>query len=122
MAGDFNAIQDLDRCLHFNNGLKDAYLELGGEEDSEEGYTWGQQAATSKREQFGCSRMDKVFFCGGLQLRGFERFGAGVELGDTKEREETVRLGFERPWITDHLGVVARFEVMPKARRSETKM
>lgn len=123
MAGDFNAIQDFDRHLHSDNGLKDAYIEVGGEEDSESGYTWGQQAATKLREQFGCSRMDKVFFVGdGLQLKGFEQFGADVEVDDPRERDEIVKLGFDRPWVTDHLGVVGKFEVLPKAQGGEPKM
>jgi len=41
LAGDLNAIQPFDRTLHSDHGLKDAYLELGGKEDSEDGYTWG---------------------------------------------------------------------------------
>jgi tyrosyl-DNA phosphodiesterase 2 len=56
--------------------------------------------------------MDKVFFCGGLQCLKFERFGANVELEDDSERRHIVSLGFDRPWITDHLGVVAVFEVV----------
>ena len=44
VAGDFNAIQDFDSSLHTENKLKDAYLELGG--DEAKGQTWGQQAAT----------------------------------------------------------------------------
>ncbi|KAI2782850.1 Endonuclease/exonuclease/phosphatase [Daldinia loculata] len=111
-AGDFNAIQPFDRTLHEYNELKDAYLELGGREDSDAGYTWGQQAATRMRERFGCSRMDKVFFTGGLKVHGFERFGADVQVSGERERREIAKLGFERPWITDHLGVVAEFEVV----------
>ncbi len=113
-AGDFNAIQPFDRTLHEDNKLKDAYLEQGGKEDSDEGYTWGQQAATKFREQFGCSRMDKVYFCGGLKLLGFSRFGQDVEIpeGEVKQKDELVALGFDKPWITDHIGVTARFEVV----------
>lgn len=108
VAGDFNAIQDFDRTLHEVNGLKDAYLELGGQEhDAANGHTWGQQAATNLRQQFGTSRMDKVYFCGGLELLSFERFGAGVCVDDEQEREAIVKLGFDEPWITDHLGVKA---------------
>lgn len=111
-AGDFNAIQDFDRTLHADNNLKDAFLELGGsEEDASGGHTWGQQAATVQRERFGTSRMDKVYFCGGLHCAQFERFGAGVELEDEGERSDVVKLGFDQPWITDHLGVMAIFEV-----------
>lgn len=104
LAGDLNAIQDFDKHLHSDNGLKDAYLELGGrEDDAESGHTWGQQAATVQRERFGTSRMDKVYFCGGVECKMFERFGAGVEITSEREREELVQLGFEKPWITDHL-------------------
>lgn len=110
-GGDFNAIQDFDRSLHASNGLKDAYLELGGREDSEEGYTWGQQAATFLRERFGLARMDKVYFCGGLELKSFERFGADVQLEDPEQGRGLVGLGFEKPWITDHLGIKAEFEI-----------
>jgi tyrosyl-DNA phosphodiesterase 2 len=118
VAGDFNAIQDFDRTLHTDNGLKDAYLELGGQEDSEDGYTWGQQAPTALRERFGCSRMDKVFFRGGLQLEQFGRFGAGVQL-DGEQGKSLVPLGIDKPWITDHLGILAEFQVtglMPGSR------
>ncbi|KAI4863028.1 Endonuclease/exonuclease/phosphatase [Hypoxylon rubiginosum] len=112
-AGDFNAIQPFDRTLHSDNDLKDAYLELGGREDSDGGYTWGQQAATTLRDRFGCSRMDKVYFTGDcLWLVSFGRFGADVLVSGERERERIVSLGFEKPWITDHLGVVATVEVV----------
>lgn len=112
-AGDFNAIQPFDRTLHVdgNNNLKDAFLELGGKEDTSEGFTWGQQAATKLREQFGCSRMDKVYFCGGARLVRFERFGEGVLTEGEEERKQIVELGFEKAWVTDHLGVMAEVEI-----------
>ncbi|KAI2626599.1 Endonuclease/exonuclease/phosphatase [Hypoxylon sp. NC1633] len=111
-AGDFNAIQDFDRTLHSDNGLRDAYLELGGREDSDEGYTWGQQAATSLRNQFGCSRMDKVYFRGCLKLHRFERFGADILLTDKDLVDKIVGLGFDKAWITDHLGIMAEVEIV----------
>ena len=112
LAGDLNAIQDFDKTLHSDNHLKDAFLEQGGSEsDAEGGHTWGQQAATVLRERFGTSRMDKVYFCGAVRLMSFERFGAGVEIDDEYEKAELVKLGFERPWITDHLGIKAVFDV-----------
>lgn len=121
-AGDFNAIQPFDRTLHSDNNLKDGFLEHGGKEDSEEGYTWGQQAATKLREQFGCSRMDKVYFRGGLNLLEFTRFGQDVELpegvdensDESRQRNEIVALGFDKPWVTDHLGIMAKFELVLK--------
>jgi tyrosyl-DNA phosphodiesterase 2 len=120
VTGDFNAIQPFDRTLHAENNLKDAYLELGGEEgdgrgDDTGGYTWGQQALPELRKLYGCSRMDKMFFRGdSLQLRQFERFGNDVEPDreDEDARKEILSIGFERPWITDHLGVKALFEVI----------
>ncbi|KAJ4420272.1 hypothetical protein N0V82_004483 [Gnomoniopsis sp. IMI 355080] len=114
-AGDFNAIQTFDRTLHVDNNLKDAYLELGGKEDDGKGFTWGQQAATKLREQFGCSRMDKVYFCGGVKLLKFDRFGEDVLAEGEDEGKQIVELGFEKPWVTDHLGVTAEFQVSPKS-------
>ncbi|KAI1638892.1 hypothetical protein F4809DRAFT_598543 [Biscogniauxia mediterranea] len=122
-AGDFNAIQDFDRSLHSDNGLRDAYLELGGREDNDDdddegevegqgSYTWGQQAATELRRAYGCSRMDKVFLCGAARARRFARFGRDVQLADPAQRAELVALGFEKPWVTDHLGVVAEVEIV----------
>ncbi|CAJ2503626.1 Uu.00g110200.m01.CDS01 [Anthostomella pinea] len=111
-AGDFNAIQPFDQTLHSDNDLKDAYLELGGAEGNDEGYTWGQQAATTLRERFGCSRMDKVYFCGGLKLESFQRFGADIQLAEQEQRQKLEGLGFEKPWITDHLGVMAEVSIV----------
>ncbi|KAL4815798.1 Endonuclease/exonuclease/phosphatase [Aspergillus spinulosporus] len=110
-AGDFNAIQPFDRTLHTDNNLKDAFLESGGKEDTPEGYTWGQQAATTQRAQFGCSRMDKIYFCGSVKLLKLERFGEGVLVEGDEERRQIVKLGFEKPWVTDHLGVMAVFDI-----------
>ncbi|KAK0779111.1 hypothetical protein LTR91_003384 [Friedmanniomyces endolithicus] len=111
LAGDLNAIQSFDAHLPSAHGLKDAYLELGGQEDDAEGgHTWGQQASTALREKFGTSRMDKVLFCGdGVVCEEFERFGGGVEVEDAGERRQIVGLGFGKGWITDHLGVKAVF-------------
>ncbi|OGM46791.1 endonuclease/exonuclease/phosphatase family protein [Aspergillus bombycis] len=115
-AGDFNAIQPFDRTLHVDNDLKDAFLELGGEEDTEDGYTWGQQAATKQRAQFGCSRMDKVYFRGSLKLLKFERFGEDILAEGDEERRQIVNLGFEKPWVTDHLGVMAVLDFLPSTK------
>ncbi|KAI1814561.1 endonuclease/exonuclease/phosphatase family protein [Poronia punctata] len=122
VAGDFNAIQPFDRTLHVENGLRDAFLDLGGKEDCEEGYTWGQQAATDLRNRFGCSRMDKVFYCGdGVDVERFERFGEGVEVEDEREKEEIRNLGFEKGWITDHLGVFAEIVLRKGEEEEEAK-
>lgn len=109
LAGDLNAIQPFDRTLHSDNGLKDAFLELGGKEDSEEGYTWGQQAPAWMRERFGCSRMDKVLLRGEVEARAFERIGMGVKVEEEVRAE--VEKDIEGGWVTDHYGVMADFEL-----------
>ncbi|KAK5130308.1 hypothetical protein LTR08_002232 [Meristemomyces frigidus] len=113
LAGDLNAIQDFDQHLHTDNDLQDAFLSLGGRESDDSaddgGHTWGQQAATTQRERFGTSRMDKVLFCGSVELKEFEHFGADVVVPDADEAGVLVGLGFERAWVTDHLGVRAVF-------------
>lgn len=115
ITGDFNAIQPFDAALHSDNGLKDAFLELGGREGGEDGFTWGQQALPALRERFGCSRMDKAYFCGGgIKLQGFERFGADVEVdeGSKRQKDGLLALGFEKAWVTDHLGIKTTFSLV----------
>lgn len=119
IAGDFNAIQPFDATLNSDNGLGDAYLELGGQEGGEDGFTWGQQAPPALRQQFGCSRMDKAYFCGsGIKLQDFERFGADVEVGwgNKKQRDGLLALGFEKAWVTDHLGIKTTFSLVNDTR------
>jgi len=112
LGGDLNAIQPFDEKLHSDNDLLDAYLTLGGKEHSDEGYTWGQMAPTKLRNMFGCSRMDKLFFCGQLKLEKFERFGNGVEVAEESVKEALIREeGLEAGWVTDHLGVKAEFSI-----------
>lgn len=109
MAGDMNSIQPFDRTLHQVNDMNDTYLELDGEEDTEEGYTWGPQAKQWSREQFGSSRMDKIFFSGNLQPKAFERIGMGVKIAEDilEAAEKEVEGGF----VTDHYGVMGDFEL-----------
>ncbi|KAI8930998.1 hypothetical protein NX059_012009 [Plenodomus lindquistii] len=109
LAGDLNAIQPFDRTLHTINNLKDTYLELGGQEDKDEGYTWGQQAPQWMREKFGCSRMDKILIAGELRPRKFERIGMGVKVAE--EHMEAYREDGEEGWVTDHYGVMGGFEL-----------
>lgn len=56
--------------------------------------------------------VDKVYFCGGLKLLKFEHFGADVQLKGESYKEEFEILDIERPWITDHLGIMAEFDVV----------
>lgn len=109
LAGDLNAIQPFDRTLHSENGLKDVYLELGGQEDNDDGYTWGYQVPQALREKFGCSRMDKILFAGAVVPKKFERIGVGIKVAEEK-RQEMQDAG-EEDWVTDHYGVMADFEI-----------
>jgi tyrosyl-DNA phosphodiesterase 2 len=108
IAGDFNAIQPFDRTLHRENDLKDAYLELGGQEDSDEGFTWGYQVPQWMRDTFGCSRMDKILLRGDVQPKSFERIGMGVKVAE--EERDKVQKEIEGGWATDHYGVMGDFE------------
>ncbi|CAH0021181.1 unnamed protein product [Clonostachys rhizophaga] len=110
LGGDLNAIEPFDRNLHTLNNLKDAYLETGQEEGSEAGMTWGHMAATSSRNRHGLTRMDKILYCGDVQLQGFGRFGMDVQVSDEDDRQLLIEEeGLEEGWATDHLGVKAEF-------------
>ncbi|KAJ4350387.1 uncharacterized protein N0V89_009008 [Didymosphaeria variabile] len=109
LAGDLNAIQPFDWTLHSDNNLKDVYLELGGKEDSDDGYTWGYQVPQALRERFGCSRMDKILFTGGIMPQKFERIGVGVRVAENERKE--MRDAGEEEWVTDHYGVMADFQI-----------
>ena len=102
IAGDFNAIQDFDQTLHTANGLGDAFLEGGGKEGSEEGWTWGMQSMYDARQRFGCSRMDKIWYCGRAKVENLEKIGTGVKV-EVKDAEHL--------YVTDHLGLMADLTV-----------
>jgi tyrosyl-DNA phosphodiesterase 2 len=110
LAGDLNAIQPFDHTMVPKFGLRDAYLELGGQEYSDEGYTWGQQVPQWMKDKFGCSRMDKILLRGEISARSFERFGVGVKVEDERVRREMVAAG-HLEWASDHLGVMAELEL-----------
>jgi tyrosyl-DNA phosphodiesterase 2 len=110
LAGDCNSIVPADRTLHEENGLKDAFLELGGKEDTEEGYTWGRQSRKSEMEKYPPDRLDKVMFCGNLRVRSLLKVGEGVVVEDEEKRQELVEDDYT-PFVTDHLGLRADFEL-----------
>lgn len=110
LAGDLNAIEPFDRSLHSKNQLQDAYLTIGGEEDSEEGYTWGDQVHAALRARFGCSRMDKILFSGSVQVKKFERIGVDVKVAE--ETQETIEEAGELMWASDHYGVCGDFDLV----------
>jgi tyrosyl-DNA phosphodiesterase 2 len=106
----FVTIQPFDRNMVPGNDPHDAYLELGGQDDSEEEYTWGQQVPQWIKEKFGCSRTDRILLWGEIGARSFERFGAGVKVRDERVRNEMVN-AVQLEWVSDHLGVMAELEI-----------
>lgn len=120
LGGDLNAIQPFDKTLHSENGLKDAYLQMGGKEDDEAGMTWGQMAATRERDRFGLSRMDKFLYCGNVEVDHFETFGMDVVVENDDVAESMIANGgIEKAWVTDHLGIRADFRI-ESAKTAET--
>ena len=115
VAGDFNAIEAFDVSLHVENGLKDACLEDGGVEGEEGGWTWGMQSGAEGR-RYGCSRMDKVMFCGEVEVGGLERIGERVKVRVDEEWEDEdeweVDLEGGERWVTDHLGLMADLHIL----------
>lgn len=108
LGGDLNALKDIDKSLHTENQFKDAYLKTGQVEGSKEGMTWGQMAAIYERHH-GLSRVDKLLFCGAIQVEDFETFGMDVEVEDEADKQQLIKTGLEKGWVTDHLGINANF-------------
>jgi tyrosyl-DNA phosphodiesterase 2 len=115
LAGDTNAIQPHDREIAAANNLTDAYLALGGEEDSEEGYTWGYQSPAWLREKHGCSRLDKLMLCGGMDVSALTRIGIDVRVEDEADRHEMREQGIGE-WVTDHYGLLVGVKLLENRR------
>ncbi|KAI4942695.1 hypothetical protein J4E91_009864 [Alternaria rosae] len=133
LAGDLNAIEPFDRSLHTDNELEDMYLLIGGhanapgnanvfgnpnvpehanrpgEEDSDNGYTWGYQSPQAMRDRFGCSRMDKILFQGWLAPWKFQRIGMGIKVAE--EHRQMMKEAGELDWVSDHYGVMGDFSL-----------
>lgn len=116
LAGDCNANQNYDLTQAEENGLKDAYLEMGGKEGDPQGHTWGPQ---SKGSRFPHKRMDKVCFwqLGEIEgdqrllvLNGLEKIGVGIKIEDESISAKLAEQGW-LDFVTDHYGLMADFEV-----------
>lgn len=118
LAGDLKATRPRDGRLYLDRGFKDAFLEYGGVEDSDEGHTWGLQNSLRFGEVESV-RNCRIYFRGPAKLLEFWRFGEDVQLpegppgSDMAQRRVTMmRSGYEKPWITDCFGVMATFEII----------
>lgn len=116
LAGDLNAFAPEDLTAPVECGLEDTFLILGGKDGTEESFTWGQQVSEQLQKKFGCSRMDKMLFCGGIRAEELVRVGGGLKVwveypkyeNDDEEDEEDG----EEMWVTDHLGLLGIFTIM----------
>jgi tyrosyl-DNA phosphodiesterase 2 len=119
LAGDLNAFAPEDLALPESCGLRDAFLVLGGVEETEESYTWGKQNTGWLVGRFPDARLDKVLFCGGVEVEKLGRIGVGVKArvggdGDAESEGVASRGGeFEDDdvWVTDHYGLEAEFVI-----------
>lgn len=112
LAGDMNSIQQSDENIARENNLNDAYLELGGVDRSEDGFTWGYQSSRPVPEHHK-GRLDKVFYCGALVAKKIKRIGVGLVIEDEDFREDMKKIGHDG-WVTDHYGLMSEFEVLDK--------
>ncbi|KII86503.1 hypothetical protein PLICRDRAFT_144246 [Plicaturopsis crispa FD-325 SS-3] len=114
-AGDMNSIEPFDRTLHTAHGFVDAYLALGGSEDSEDSYTWGPQSTRDLRERYGNQRLDKVWYSGGVTAESLERIGQGARVEESKRKK--MRSFGALDFVSDHIGLIATLRV--SAMRTE---
>lgn len=115
VAGDCNANQAYDLVAPPENGFQDLYLELGGEEESPEGFTWGLQ---SRKSRFPPKRMDKVCYWQPktsseqwlLRPKSITRIGIGIRVEEEAARKQLEEAGY-LDFVTDHYGLMADFEI-----------
>ncbi|KAL1884514.1 hypothetical protein Plec18167_002104 [Paecilomyces lecythidis] len=115
LSGDLNAFAPEDLTAPVECGLHDTFLSLGGKDGTDEGYTWGQQVPDEMRKKFGCSRMDKILFCGALKAEKLDRIGEGLKayVGDLFESDSDDSEPMEKDvWVTDHLGLLGDFTIL----------
>lgn len=108
LAGDCNANRPRDTLEPQNNGFKDAFLELGGVENDEQGATWGFQSIGWER--WGRKRLDKQVFWGDIEVSALEKIGVGVEVEDVLARRNLEKEG-KLTFVTDHYGLMGVYEV-----------
>ncbi|KAF3903310.1 hypothetical protein AA313_de0209548 [Arthrobotrys entomopaga] len=99
VAGDMNPIEEFDQTLPADVGFKDAYLENGGDEEDENGHTWGYQ---TEDNQFPKKRLDKILYSpnGRINIEQVEVIGVG---------EKT--MSEPRVFVSDHFGVMANVRI-----------
>ncbi|KAK6349912.1 hypothetical protein TWF696_006172 [Orbilia brochopaga] len=100
IAGDMNPIDPFDAYLPVEVGLKDAYLEGGGKEESAAGHTWGYQEAGES--PYPKRRFDKILYAPGERMTIEQVAVIGVGQKTTKQPEV---------FISDHFGVFGNVRI-----------
>jgi tyrosyl-DNA phosphodiesterase 2 len=118
LAGDLNAFAPQDAITPTECGLQDAFSVLGGQDGTDDSFTWGKQNPGWMANKFPCGRLDKVLFCGGAEILRLTKFGEGLKTTvDTQTSDDDyVDLGsgrFAEVWVTDHFGLSADFRILP---------
>ncbi|KAI9368529.1 Endonuclease/exonuclease/phosphatase [Aspergillus egyptiacus] len=117
LAGDLNAFAPEDAIAPTECGLQDAFLVLGGVEDTEEAYTWGKQNPLWMTGKFPDGRLDKVLFCGALEVVTMRKIAEGLKARVSLKNTDATSFGededeFEDVWVTDHFGLATEFKVI----------
>ena len=99
VAGDLNATRkSRDQNQHLPHGLTDAFSGPG------KGYTWGMQSsnwsAKGYHGLYPCKRLDKILFCGNIMITDLKTFGRHLRTSEAKV------------FVSDHLGVMAKLEII----------
>ena len=107
VGGDMNAIAPSDATLPEQNGLLDAWQEkrkrdgkeVEGEDDDEEGMTWGYQPPC----QFPPGRLDKVLYTASdaFEVKNIRKLGMGEKISPAEDESE---------WVSDHFGLLCQVE------------
>ncbi|EGN99257.1 hypothetical protein SERLA73DRAFT_182166 [Serpula lacrymans var. lacrymans S7.3] len=94
VCGDMNNIGPSDLTITDDAGLADAWI---GEEDDEDGYTWGYQP----RCEYPPGRLDKILFtpCSGVIVEQPEKVGVNQKVAQGE-------------WVSDHFGLMTTVRVV----------
>lgn len=101
VAGDMNAITEVDKTLHLEARLEDVWHLEEGDREEEEGFTWGYQPPCT----YPPGRLDKVLYTGAVdwekvQETRLKRVGVGLDCEVDEEQD--------RKWASDHYGLWVR--------------
>ncbi|KAJ6264637.1 hypothetical protein Dda_0786 [Drechslerella dactyloides] len=96
IAGDMNPIDPFDSYLPVEVGLKDAYLEGGGQDEDPRGHTWGYQSGDGEQQPYPKRRFDKILYPPGDRMTVEQVAVIGAGQKTTKQPEV---------FISDHFGV-----------------